>query len=322
MTLPPIPVVLEPLCKAKPWGGRRLEALFGKRLPAGERIGETWELSDLPGGEVRVARGPLAGGTLRELVFAWGEALIPAADLVDGRLPLLVKFLDANEHLSVQVHPRPDGPDAVCPGVVKHEAWYVVHAEPAARLYAGLKDGVQPDDVRRAANTPALVELLRAWPARVGECYYLPSGTPHALGAGLVVAEVQTPSDVTFRLYDWGRVCLDGRPRELHVAQALENVRYDVPADVIRPAMDATRLAACERFVIHRRGASPGCGTTRPTLSVWIVMAGRGAWRDEAGGGVIGPGDVALLPPSERGFDVTWQTEAEWLEVTLPVSAK
>jgi mannose-6-phosphate isomerase len=192
--------------------------------------------------------------------------------------------------------------------------------------------------------------LLHEWPARAGECYYLPSGTPHALGAGLVVAEVQTPSDVTYRLYDWNRLGMDGRPRELHVAQAIENMRDDVPAAVIRPVMDATleprdssrapqagetparimngaaqdatRLVTCERFVIDHVRALPGCWTTRPMLSVWIMLAGRGAWRDEAGGGTIGPGDVALLPPSSRGFEVTWQTEAEWLEVTRPASAK
>jgi len=266
MTVSPLPVVFEPIFKPKPWGGRRLATLLGKRLPGDGPIGESWELSDLPGNESRVRDGPLAGTTLHELVATWGRGLLGDAPLVDGRFPLLVKFLDAREDVSVQVHPKPGtGTYLPKPGTgalprqlgarkmgtgtspqrlgaspqfpaVKHEAWYVVHAEPGAKLYIGLKPGVGPEDVRRAADTPAIVDLLQTWNATPGECFYLPSGTPHALGAGVVVAEVQTPSDVTYRLYDWGRVGLDGRPRELHIEQALANIRYDVTPEIIRSA--------------------------------------------------------------------------------------
>ncbi|MBU0639255.1 MAG: class I mannose-6-phosphate isomerase, partial [Planctomycetes bacterium] len=237
MSIPPIPVVFEPIFKAKPWGGRELARLFDKMLPPEVPVGESWELADLPGNESRVAQGPLAGKKLGELIEMWGRDLLGRAELMGGRFPLLIKFLDARERLSIQVHPRPRA-DASEPeqAGVKHEAWYVIDADPGAALYIGLKPGVGPEDVRAAGSTPALAELHQLRAGELGLCYCLPSGVPHALGAGLIVAEVQTPSDVTYRLYDWGRVGLDGQPRELHVEQALANIRYDVAEEeIIQP---------------------------------------------------------------------------------------
>jgi mannose-6-phosphate isomerase len=335
MTVSPLPVVFEPIYRPKPWGGRRLATLLGKRLPGDGPIGESWELSDLPGNESRVHDGPLAGTTLHELVATWGRGLLGDALLVAGRFPLLVKFLDARENLSVQVHPKlGTGTYLPKPGTgalprqlgarkmgtgtapqrlgasphfppVKHEAWYVLHADPGTKLYIGLRPGVGPDDVARAADTPAIVDLLQTWNATPGECYYLPSGTPHALGAGVVVAEVQTPSDVTYRLYDWGRVGLDGRPRELHIEQALANIRYDVTPEMIRSAEPpraasdgSLRLVACDCFAID--GVELPTGATRELphgrMAIWIILSGTG--RLVAGNCEcrFGAGDVVLVP--------------------------
>ena len=323
MSSPPVPVVFEPLYKPKPWGGRRLATLLGKRLPAGVPIGESWELADLPDNESRVRDGPLAGTSLGELVQLWGRDLLGDVQLDDGRFPLLIKFLDAEQDLSVQVHPQAG------PGV-KQEAWYVVHAEPGAKLYAGLRDGVGPDDVQRVANTPQIVDMLRAWDAAAGQCYYLPSGTLHALGAGIVVAEVQTPSDTTYRVYDWDRAGLDGRPRELHVRETLHNIRYDVtPALIAQPPtrMDAalgevTRLVTCTRFMLDhvRVRASLPCDLARGTLRVWIILRGRGRLVGAAHTCTFDRGDVVLIP---AGCAPTRQELAggcEWLEVTVPTS--
>ncbi len=364
MTLPPLPVVFEPIFKPKPWGGRRLATLLGKRLPGSEPIGESWELADLPGNESRVRGGPLAGKTLGQLVQTWGPRLLGDAVLVDGRFPLLVKFLDACENVSVQVHPKPPDPpirapsdseggeiiapsasegDSRRPGPscqspsaalpapirapsasegsdrmtadedyrlgVKHEAWYVVHANPGSKLYIGLKPGVGPDEVRRAANTPGLPELLQTWKVEPGECYYLPSGTPHALGAGVVVAEIQTSSDVTYRLYDWGRVGLDGRPRELHIEQALANIRHDVTAEMIRQTPSsaqamaemgaaATRICTCDRFTIDRTdlsGDSPH--EFRPgRMIIFVALVGTARLLCDNDEFRFGAGDVVLVP--------------------------
>lgn len=329
MTPHPQPVLFEPVLKPKPWGGRGLERRFGKALPPDTPIGESWELVSLPGDESRVRSGPLAGRTLSDLMGLWGPGALGGARPIDGRFPLLIKFLDARENLSIQVHPRPDGQAARRGAPVKHEAWYVVHAEPGAQLYIGTRPGVTLDDLRAAAGSPRLPELLRRWPARPGLSYYLPSGTPHALGGGILLAEVQTPSDVTYRLYDWGRVDERGRARELHVDEALANVRIDVPPDVIRPPRrhvgsvfsTSTRLVACEAFIIEKVRIVGGLSEALPydELAVWIVLSGAGELGCTDGSCAFRPGDVVLIPAGVRNCSVRTAADCEWLDVRVPV---
>ncbi len=322
----PRPVVFAPLLQPKPWGGSRLATLLGKTLPP-EPIGESWELVSLPHAESRVARGPLVGCTLTDLTARWRTRLLGHAPLADGRFPLLIKFLDATANLSIQVHPRPapDDPRGWQPGV-KHEAWYVIHAEPDARVYIGLRPGVTPDQVAAAVGTAELVGLLRAWPARSGDCFYIPSGTLHALGAGLVVAEPQTPSDVTFRAYDWDRVDAHGRRRELHPADTLAHVRYDVTPEMIVPARTTARgstglgelLAACPRFrMVSLRqpaGATPTDLGGEP--AIWMVLSGAGRVVAAGGDCAFQRGDVVLLP-AEGVRAAEFHADTHWLEVTI-----
>ena len=328
----PVPVVCEPIFKAKPWGGRELERLFGKALPPGQPIGESWELAHLPGNESRVARGPLAGVGLGTLVERWGRGLLGGAALVDGRFPLLIKFLDAREKLSVQVHPRaPEAPDAPEPPGVKHEAWYVVAAEPGAGLYIGLQPGVGPEDIRAAGPTAALAKLHRFRPVKPGDCFYLPSGTPHALGAGIVVAEIQTPSDVTYRLYDWDRVGLDGRPRELHFEQALENIYYDVPEEqIVQPRSHqadvfatVTRLVRCRRFMIDKLRLVEGVNRELPhaEMVIWMILAGHGRLTRGDYECPFKPGDTVLIPADMEGVRVETAAVCELLEVKIPIAS-
>jgi mannose-6-phosphate isomerase len=300
---PPQPVSFVPELHPRPWGGRRLAEL-GKALPPDVPIGESWELVSLPGHESRVREGPLAGRTLAELLAHWGSDLLGTAPLADGRFPLLVKFLDAAANLSIQVHPRPArDTDTWEPGV-KHEAWYVVSATPGAGLYLGLKHGVTASDLARAAGTAALVDLLRFWPAEPGQCFNIPSGTVHALGAGLVVAEVQTPSDVTYRMYDWDRRDAHGQPRPLHIAEALANTRMYVPDGVLRPTIPTVesgvaRCVACPAFAVDRLEVS--AGRSEPfapvgRMHVWIVTRGRGVLGSGDTAVRLAPGTVVLLP--------------------------
>lgn len=332
MTNSAIPVVFNPLFKPKPWGGRRLATLLGKHLPPNELIGESWELVSLPGNESRVRDGPVVGSTISELIDAWGEDLTGDVVLVEDRFPLMIKYLDARENLSVQVHPKPSAKDPA--GLQlgsKFEAWYVIHAEPGAQLYVGLNPGVGPDDLARAANTPAIAGLLRAWNARPGDCFYLPSGVVHALGAGIVVAEIQTPSDVTYRLYDWDRVDSAGRSRTLHIKQALANARYDVSDDEIVQPRDripngrpgVVHLARCEHFAIDatKRPRGQTYDICSRAVHVWIVLRGTGcvtvADCYEAHG-LFGPGDVILVPASDETLGLDLDCEGEWLEVLIP----
>lgn len=334
----PYAVVFRPIFKPKPWGGRELARLFGKPLPEGMPIGESWELSDLPGDESCVRGGPLDGRPISELRDTWGAELLGASTLIDGRFPLLIKFLDARETLSVQVHPKPpaDAPhaaDNLRPPAsgVKNECWFVIAAEPNAHLFIGLNERVTVGDVRRAAGTRQVAELLRRWPAKPGRCYYLPSGIPHALGAGVVVAEIQTPSDVTYRLYDWERVGLDGRPRALHVEQALANL-VDAPPEVIVPRRShiagafqtVTRLVACESFLIARVRVSAGLDQPLPhgAMLVWVVLRGRGEFRSQDVSTPFTAGEVVLVPARQEAIRLRTDEDCDVLEITLPVASR
>lgn len=252
----PSPFTLTPLLYPKVWGGTRLAGL-GKptpaNLPPAHGIGESWEVADLDatsaggaGGTAAhsvIASGPLAGHSLRDAVRTLGPALLGPAHRPTAAFPLLVKYLDARQHLSVQVHPSAAYAAAHPGAYLKTESWYVLAAEPApdgspAVIYSGLRPGVTTADLQREATRDdgsGLVALMNAVPAVPGACYTLPSGTVHALGAGVLVAEVQTPSDTTFRLYDWSREY--GRTgRERHTDAALA-------CAIIGPAPDA-RMAS------------------------------------------------------------------------------
>lgn len=330
MSIPPIPVIFEPLFKPKPWGGRKLAELFGKALPGAGPIGESWELVSLAGNESRVRRGPLAGRTVSELIEMWGPGLYGGAELVAGRFPLLIKFLDARQPLSVQVHPKPDAGGSAG-AAVKHEAWYVIDAAPGAELFIGFKPGVGPNEARAAANTRAIADLLQRRPAKPGQCYYLPSGTPHALGPGIVVAEVQTPSDVTYRLYDWDRMGLDGGPRELHVEAALSNAIFDLPEERIVQtrthvgglAMTVSRLVACGRFLIDKVRLCEGTsqGIPHSEMVIWIVLRGRGVLAREQFQCEYRSGDVVVIPAESAQTRVRTECDNELLEVKIPIAS-
>lgn len=315
----PYPIVCEPILKPKVWGGRRLGAL-GKALPAdGMPVGESWEVADLSttsvsgggGGEARtrIASGPMAGRTVREAMEAWGDRFVRRR-APDGGFPLLVKYLDAGQNLSVQVHPTPGYASANPGAFVKTESWYVVRAEPGAsgeppRIYAGVRPGVTRGDIETALRaTPdgrGVVELLSSAPAEVGACWTLPSGTVHALGAGVMVAEVQTPSDTTFRVYDWAAEY--GRTgRELHVEPALACIDLDGPSpapsagqgEVARTdhyALTVARLH-CEEAGFPDAGGADGVVVM--TLGTYgaMIASRSGSWPDIT----LTPGMTVVVP--------------------------
>lgn len=241
-------LVLDPILVPKPWGGRRL-TMLGRRPPAGGEAGilygESWEVADLGGGasgseEVRtpVASGAHRGKTLRRLIADLGSALLGSAcPTPEGDFPLLVKVLDTAEHLSIQVHPGEDCAAARPDWAAKTESWYVLEAEPGAVIFKGLHPDADMEDVAEAAGTPALAGLMERTPARRGDFHHIPAGTIHALGAGVTVAEVQTPSDTTFRLYDWTEE-YDRPHRPLHIPDALEALAAEPPPSPSPPALD------------------------------------------------------------------------------------
>ena len=301
------PVVFEPILVEKVWGGAALTG-FGKRVPEGARIGESWEVADLAstsssgagGGSMvsAVANGPLRGTSLSELRDAWGDALFPGA--ASNPTPLLVKFLDAREDLSVQVHPSPEYAQAHADADLKTECWYVLDAGEGAMLYLGLKEGIGREQLADALADGDIERVMCAVPAVVGEMHDLPSGTVHALGAGVVVAEVQTPSDTTFRLFDWNDKW--GRPaREMHVEQALECA---LPGGAPGP-----RTAADGDLVSNRhytvREARGHCERVELGLDGWAVLMlvdGMGASVSWDGGEIdLVKGQTCLVPQAIAG---------------------
>ena len=318
------PLKFEPIFKQKVGGGRNLERLFGKQLPAGELVGESWELVDLEQGQSVAAMGAAQGQTLGELVRQWGKNLLGNAGLFEGRFPLLIKFLDAEQNLSVQVHPDQAMARKLGGNVrVKHEAWYILEARGDAAIYRGLSKGVGRTDLAAAIAGGCVEEALQRIAVKPGQCYYLPSGTLHALGAGVVVAEVQTPSDVTYRIYDWGR-----QGRQLHIAEAMECIAFDA-AEPDQPRSHVadmwttvTRLVACESFVMRK--VRTVAGIEQPAgggaMAVWIGLAGSAKLICEPAGLEVelGAGQVVLLPAGLTGTRVSTASDCEWLEVTVP----
>ncbi|HEX3624238.1 MAG TPA: type I phosphomannose isomerase catalytic subunit [Verrucomicrobiae bacterium] len=221
------PLVFNPIFKERVWGGRELERVFNKKLPPGKPIGESWEISDRSGDESVIANGSFAGKTLRWLMENYpAEILGRARPASQNRFPILCKILDARDKLSLQVHP-PAAKAAELNGEPKTEMWFIADAGPQADLFVGLKHGVTRGEFEGKITDGTVAECFHRVPVHAGDAMFLPSGRVHAIGAGLVIFEIQQNSDTTYRVFDWNRVGLDGKPRELHVAQSLASIDFN-----------------------------------------------------------------------------------------------
>ncbi|MEO7001419.1 MAG: type I phosphomannose isomerase catalytic subunit [Ktedonobacterales bacterium] len=300
------------------WGGRTLATLAGKQLPADTLIGEAWETAL----DAVAATPPFTGATLGELVDRYGEALIgaQAVAIYGMRFPLLTKFIDANQWLSVQVHPNDSYAAAHEGGKLgKTETWYILHAAPDAQIVYGMRAAATPDKVRAAIAANRLEDLLHTVPVQTGDVVFVPAGMVHAIGAGVALYELQEYSDVTYRLYDYGRVQANGQPRELHVEQGLTVMRYEPPAVTrVMPITAATTdtgaplrrtLAACRYFILDELTFDGAFTDTARPASVQIISVLEGSCaiasatddehseeRDDADVVMLGLGETAILP--------------------------
>lgn len=331
------PLLFKPIYKQKVWGGRTMEALGRSDLPKGD-VGESWEVVDLErtstsgggGGSERstVENGPLAGRTLHELMSTFGSDLMGDLQPNDfGEFPLLIKFLDAHDNLSVQVHPNAAYAATHEHAYLKSEAWYIIAAEPGAVIYKGMQPGTTPEKLHEAlhANTiEAVLPLMVTVEVKPGACHYLPSGTCHALGAGVLAAEVQTPSDTTFRVFDWGRT-----GRELHIEAALENIEFG-PCDASPYEPNITiegqygpirRLVASDYFRMDelklQAGFLQNMVYRQPTF--WMMIKGCCTMSCEAMSNIsIEQGRTVMLPPAMDNATVHIDEDATIIEVTFP----
>ncbi len=318
------PLRFQPLFRRYLWGGRRLATRLGKPLGEGNDYAESWELVDHGPDQSVVAFGAMKGATLAGLVQHHGRELL-GRHHPQQRFPLLLKFLDAQRTLSVQVHPNDQQAARLSPpDAGKTEAWVVLAAEPGSLIYAGLRPGTDIAALRRALQNGSCEPLLHRFQPAVGDCVFIPAGTVHALGAGLLVAEIQQSSDTTFRLFDWNRVGPDGNPRPLHIEQALQVIDVSRgPVEPQRPRPTAMTgqelLVECEQFVLHRwridRLQSIG-GDGR--CHIVTVLDGSLRMAGDPSDEPLVAGSTALLPASAEAVELTPTGTAVLLDSHLP----
>jgi mannose-6-phosphate isomerase len=295
VTLLEQPLVFEPLFMERVWGGRRLEQIYGKKLPPGARIGESWEIVDREEAQSVVHDGPLRGETLHELWIHHREAIFGKGWDGQERFPLLVKMLDAQERLSLQVHP-PASMAGVLGGEPKSEMWYLAHAEAGADLYAGLNAPVERADFERALHEGRAAELIHRLPVETGDAIAIPSGRIHAIGAGCLIVEIQQNSDTTYRVFDWNRLGLDGNPRRLHIEESLQSTDFADIRPELQPYVEGSgTLVDCPHFRVEKWAL----GAPRRALedafgrcAVFACLEGSA----ECGGALFCPGDFFLAP--------------------------
>lgn len=315
------PFTFEPILKRYLWGGRKLGEQLGKPIGEGADYAESWEVVDRENERSIVKNGPLAGKTLREII-ALSPTDFYGEHPPSGAFPLLFKFLDAQKPLSVQVHPNDEqGARMTKPDLGKTEAWIVMQADPGAKIFAGLKRGFDRHAFERELNRGTVELCLNTIEPKVGDCIFIPAGTVHALGAGLVIAEIQQNSDTTFRVFDWNRTGPDGKPRQLHLAESLATIDFDRgPVSPVAPTKTdrafAERLVACEKFVLERLTlAKKEILAADHQMHLIAVLDGE-VRLDEAL--ILNKGTVAVLPARPGSYTVEPKAGAMLLDIRLP----
>jgi mannose-6-phosphate isomerase len=317
------PFTFHPIFKERVWGGREMERLYQKQLPPDRPIGESWEISDRPGDASVIANGPLAGKDLRWLMENHrAELLGTAKPAAENRFPLLCKILDARDKLSLQVHP-PAARAAELKGEPKTEMWFIADAAPGAELYVGLKRGVTRAEFEKKIQTGEVAECFHRVQVQVGDAMFLPSGRVHAIGAGLVIFEIQQNSDTTYRVFDWNRVGLDGRPRELHVAQSLASIDFND----FEPALVQGRFSGNEvkvrplvndpLFNVETVEIKSGAGLNLKSRQLQIVAIVRGRLEIKSGSVSVdlSAGQFGLVPAGLEETKVSAKSDAVLLRV-------
>ncbi len=324
------PIRFEPILKRLIWGGRRLGTVLDKAIGEGNDYAESWEVADHRQGQSRVAFGPLAGTSLNDLVRFRGEELLGPAIFEKHReqFPLLVKFIDARQALSVQVHPDDEKGRRLANDNGKTETWVVLHAEPGSLIYSGLRPGVNRQMFSEALVCGEVEPLLHRFEARSGDSILIPAGTVHAIGSGVLLAEVQQMSDATFRVFDWNRVGTDGQPRPLHITEALESIDFARgPVDPLTPQplpfASGTReaLASCPFFALERlRLTAPATvgAADQSKMTLLIGLEGRAQIVQEGTAYSLEPGETLLLPASTGTCPIVPEGSATVLTCTIP----
>jgi mannose-6-phosphate isomerase len=310
------PLKFGPIYKERIWGGRMLREAFGRETPRGKRIGESWELADLPQDKSKIFNGELTGQTLEQTIRKYPEEITGAKEF-SLPFPLLIKFLDCGDVLSVQVHPDEETCRRMGKGDFKTECWYIIQAAPGAVIYKGLKPDVTKEKLERAIKEGKVEKLLNKVEVKEGQCHYLPAGTAHAIGAGLLIAEIQTPSDTTYRVFDWNRVDKNGQARPLHIEEALESIHFDASGDNLS-VTTVGRLVDSDYFKVDKGHQMRSCEVllTHGQMKTLIVLSGFGRFLGSPTAVEFKAGDTILVPAIYEGV-MRFSAESEYLTVTI-----
>lgn len=308
------PLKFRPLLKSAIWGGEKIAPLKGI-VTDQKQIGESWEVSGVPGNESIVDNGPDAGLTLPQMIDKYGADLVGKKnfDKYGDKFPLLIKIIDAAGDLSLQVHPDDELAMERHNSLGKTEMWYIVDTEPNAVICAGLSEPITPEEYVEKVNDNTLMDVVAHHKSAPGDVFFLPAGRIHSIGAGNMLVEVQETSDITYRIYDFGRVdAKTGKPRELHVDLAKDAIDYNVYPNYVtepRKLVDGlTELVACDHFQVYRIDVD-GTKNFRPThggFSTFTCIEGNLTVTDDRGNSVdFRAGETVLVPAMATSITVT-----------------
>jgi len=318
------PLKFRPIYKDKVWGGTRLKGLLGKDFAPLPNCGESWELSGVDGSVSAVSSGFLMDNQLNEVIEIFMGDLV--GDRVFGRhgmqFPLLIKFLDTTEPLSVQVHPGDRMAQERHASFGKTEMWYVMHAEPGAEIITGFRPGVDRVTYGRHLRDNTIADILNAEQARAGDVFFIPAGRIHAIGAGITLCEIQQTSDVTYRVYDWDRPGQDGMPRELHTGEALEAIDFS-PVEAFKTAYTpvlnrSVNLVSCPYFTTNLIEFDKKIESDYFYLDsfvIYICLEGACTLTCPVGVETLQAGDTLLLPAEIKQVELLPATRCKVLEV-------
>ena len=321
------PLKFHPLFKERIWGGDKLKSVLNKEYKGLPNCGESWEISGLPDNSTEVCSGALAGNTLEELVSVYLGSLVGdrVYEKFGNNFPLLIKFIDAQADLSVQVHPSDEFALSEEHSLGKTEMWYVLQAEPGAKLVSGFKKSVSPEQVAHHLECGTLEQILHTVSVTAGDVFFLPAGRVHAIGAGILLAEIQQSSDITYRVYDYNRTDAQGKQRELHVEKALKVLDYEYREDIKtdysivanRPAL----LASCPYFqtsILELTSPYDKDIYSLDSFVIYICLEGSGMVCWEGNTYPLTQGETMLIPASLLNYSIKPQDSMTLIETHIP----
>lgn len=297
------PIIFKPFFKSVIWGGNKICSLKG--IPQNEEnIGESWEISQIPGFESIVAEGEYQGLTITELIDLFDRELLGnhVFEKYGKTFPLLVKFIDANDNLSIQVHPDDTLARERHQSAGKTEMWYILSSEKDAKIYAGLKESLNPEKYQKHIENDSLLDVIRVFDSNKDDVYFIPPGTVHAIGAGNLLTEIQESSDITYRIYDYNRKDKNGKPRELHTHLAKDAIDYGTLdsclRNVTKVADGVTHLLTCEHFTTFKLDIDGEKTIPKDKDSFWILVCTEGKMEVSCRDGktFLSTGHSALIP--------------------------